>query len=148
MRSNWSWTQNRLLSFLFFLIFCLFISKVCQLNTVLQNVENSKAQLGEIGVLVNNENAEIETDGRKEQTNTSREDKMIHDLNESIRQAEQQLRQAVSTTFNRLLWLVIDLTCFFDRKMVVNRTLVLKNRPLKQLYQVFVQKPQKLLKMR
>lgn len=71
---------------------------------VLQSIENSKAQVDEFDALANNENEQIQQAAQKEQNDTKKEDKMIHDLNESIRQAEQQLRQVVSTIFDRLLW--------------------------------------------
>lgn len=67
-----------------------------QINAILQNIQKLKAQHDELEVLANNEKAQIQEDEEKEQIDIKRTDEMIHDLNESIRQAEQQLRQIVS----------------------------------------------------
>lgn len=90
----------------FTLIFFLLFSKVCQFNTLLKGVEDSKAELAELDALANNENLQIEKDEQKKQSEARKEEKMIRDLEESIRHAEQQLRQVVSTIFNWPLWQV------------------------------------------
>lgn len=72
--------------------------KVCQVNAVLQNIENSKVQLNVLDDIANKENAQIQKDKQKDQNDTKHEDKMVYDLNESLRHTEQQLQQVVSST--------------------------------------------------
>lgn len=70
----------------------------------LRNVGNSKAELDAIDGLANNENAQIQKEGEMERNDIKKEERSIQDLNESIRQTEQQLQQLVSTTFIHILW--------------------------------------------
>lgn len=70
----------------------------------LRNVGNSKAELDAIDGLANNENAQIQKEGEMERNDIKKEERSIQDLNESIRQTEQQLQQLVSTTFNHISW--------------------------------------------
>lgn len=70
----------------------------------LRNVGNSKAELDAIDGLANNENAQIQKEAEMERNDIKKEERSIQDLNESIRQTEQQLQQLVSTTFNHILW--------------------------------------------
>lgn len=70
----------------------------------LRNVGNSKAELDAIDGLANNENAQIQKEAEMERNDIKKEERSIQDLNESIRQTEQQLQQLVSTTFNHISW--------------------------------------------
>lgn len=70
----------------------------------LRNVGNSKAELDAIDGLANNENAQIQKEAEMERNDIKKEERSIQDLNESIRQTEQQLQQLVSTTFIHILW--------------------------------------------
>lgn len=72
---------------------------MCQVNAVCQSIENSKARLKAIGDLIVKENAQKIKDDQKDQNDIQREEKIIRDLNEKIRQAKQELQQPVSTTF-------------------------------------------------
>lgn len=85
------------ISFFFFALYQYHL-KVCQVNAVLQNIENSKVQLNVLDDIANKENAQIQKDKQKDQNDTKHEDKMVHDLNESLRHTEQQLQQVVSST--------------------------------------------------
>lgn len=74
---------------------------MCQINAILKNIENAKAKLTVHDEMIKKENAQIQNDEQKDQNNTKHEDKIVYELNESIRYTEQQLQNVVSITFDR-----------------------------------------------